>query len=210
MSSNKNLEYYDKGAETRWLNARHAYNYYQSYINSKRDKHLLTVVDLLYVKNFKGGASTITEPQEELHDKLQVYSKSLNDLLILYDGTFLQHFSKEEVNELSDQCFKFICLTKNDSLRIRGFGVSFASALLNAYLPNVVPILDRRVLNGMGNMHVSTNLSGQVKNIENHFRDLILYFHKTLSNGANRTLEDLDFELFKKHLEYPYRGIIRI
>lgn len=137
----------DKRAETKWIKSCKSYQNYQGYIDRKVNRFDLTLIDLLYISNFKGGNATINEPEKEINIKLISYSNKLIGIdkefrnKSLADLTFEQ---KEKLKILVDD----ICeLTfKESKNRIDGFNVSYLSTLLNAYFPEVIPILDRRVL----------------------------------------------------------------
>ena len=58
----------------------HAMTHYQAYISSKNQRLSLSIIDLLYVSNFKGGNASITEPEAMLGEKLQSYEKVLYDI----------------------------------------------------------------------------------------------------------------------------------
>jgi len=85
-------------------------------------------------------------------------------------------------------------------LTASGFKCSYASALLHFYFPNLVPILDRRVLNGIG-IKVKRNKQGQVVNIERYYSALIDLFHSYLKYNPNKSLRDYDKENFVKPLK---------
>ena len=80
---------------------------------------------------------------------------------------------------------------------IDGFKSSYASALLHFYFPNLIPILDRRVLQGIG-IKIRTNTQGQVVQIDQYYPQLIDAFYKDLTEGSGKTLRELDKEYFIK------------
>ena len=89
-------------------------------------------------------------------------------------------------------------VVRRDSLfRIDGFGSSYTSALLHFHFPTLIPILDRRVLNGAG-INAEINAQGQVVDIERYYPELIQYFHRELRNRPEIDLRALDKELFIK------------
>ena len=99
--------------------------------------------------------------------------------------------------ELADE---FLSLAKDKKTKIRGFGASYASALLFAYFGDLFPVLDRRILNGAG-IEVEYNSQKQVKNIEQHYGDLILRCYQELKDHPGKKLRDLDKEWFVKNLK---------
>lgn len=95
----------DKRAETKWTKACKSYQNYQDYIDRKVNRFDLTLIDLLYISNFKGGNATINEPEKEINIKLISYSNELIDIdkefknKSLADLTFKQ---KEKLKILVD------------------------------------------------------------------------------------------------------------
>lgn len=170
---------------------------YQAYLRNKGDRFRLTLVDLLYISNFKGGNAAIHEPEPEVNTKLQAYAKKLHDIEDTYGSRSLASLSADEVNELI-QIIKSTCklADKGATTKISGFGVSYLSALLAAYFPDLIPILDRRILNGLGMLQQSdVQKSGQVKRLDSRFRDLIKRVHQEL-NTRSISIRELDQELF--------------
>ena len=53
----------DKRAIALWTNAARSLKNYQQYIDRKRTKYELTLIDLLYISNFKGGNASIHEEE---------------------------------------------------------------------------------------------------------------------------------------------------
>ena len=75
----------DRRAEQQWKKSDISYTNYVNFISSKSDKFKLTLIDLLYVSNFKGGYATINEPEEIITEKLVVYGqlfKEINERLL--------------------------------------------------------------------------------------------------------------------------------
>jgi hypothetical protein len=118
-----------------------------AYVEAKQSRSL-SMVDLLYVSNFKGGNASITEPRSALGEKLLSYSRHLDRIEQRYRNRSLEELSEGELKDLQIAGTDFLLLTKDAATRIRGFGPSYASALLFAHFPKLFPILDRRVLNG--------------------------------------------------------------
>jgi len=192
-------------ATKQWQKARTPYGYYQTHIRSKSEKHTLTVVDLLFVTNFKGGSATIAEPEKELSEKLAMYSEQLKYILLKCGDRTLGDLNVEDLKDLIQLANAFLKLTKDSKTKIDGFGPSFASALLNAHLPKIIPILDRRGLNGASIPNVKTNSAGQVVDIEEHYGDLIRHIHARLKKNSTETIESIDKELFSSELDNKYK-----
>lgn len=139
----------DARAESTWDRAEHAYGYYVSYLANKPHRFELSLVDLLHVKNFKGGSAIIAECTEELPLKLARLSKALREAHI--SGDFrksLAHLDNKTYKRCKSRMVSFVKLVLEPGAHINGFGASFASALLHFFFPETVPILDRRGLNG--------------------------------------------------------------
>lgn len=181
--------------ETTWNMLNEALAHFTKYIDKKKQPHELSIIDLLYVSNFKGGNASITEPPSTLQDKLNHYSLALKEIKDTFNKKTLSTLDPTELNDFSTACTAFIKLTQESSSKIRGLGPSYASALLSAHLIDLAPILDRRVLNG-ANISTVKMASGQVKDIESHYRELIEAFHKELKKTPGLTIRELDRRWF--------------
>lgn len=187
----------DNKASTQWDKSEKSYINYQNYIRSKVDKFELTLIDLLYVSNFKGGNATINEDETIIKHKLKTYSKVLKVLETKFGTRKLVDLSEKELNELTDE-IKLLCsLTKKPAVsKIDGFSISYLSALLNCYFPDLLPILDRRILINLGIVtKTDINKQGQIIEIERFYKTLIDKI-KEKSSRENKTLRQIDRELF--------------
>lgn len=133
-----------------WQKANISYQNYLNYIRRKEKKFELTYVDLLYVSNFKGGNASINEDENSVNGKLKEYSKHLTVISQEFGKKYLKDLPNEELESLKNKASSFIKLTLSNSTSIDGFRCSYASAMLHFHFPNLIPILDRRVLNGVG------------------------------------------------------------
>jgi hypothetical protein len=188
-----------RNPNTTWEMLDHAMSYYQTFISSKKSRTSLTVVDLLHVSNFKGGNASITEPEETLSMKLRCYQKVLEDIASKFNGKALSQLSEEETAGLVKLCDSVSSLTKGEKTRIRGFGASYASALLAAHFMELIPVLDRRILNG-ASIEVTYDKQKQVQNISQYYGGLIRACRAELQKRKNITLRELDKEWFVKAL----------
>jgi hypothetical protein len=188
-----------RNPETTWDMLNVAMSYFQKHIKEKENKFVLSIVDLLHVSNFKGGNASITEPEEDLAKKLVIYSKKLEEIENLVGNKKLVDLSPGELINLKDIGESFLQLTRQDESRIRGFGPSYASALMFAYFPEVLPVLDRRVLNGAG-IDVIYDSQKQVKNIISYYARLIEAFSEALLSNRALSLRELDKLWFSKAL----------
>lgn len=183
---------------TRWTKANISYENYSNYIKKKSDGYKLSLIDLLYISNFKGGNASISEKESSVNKKLREYSSHLKTIKGRFENNRLIDLSKEELLDLKKLTSDFLNLTHDNSeFRIDGFKNSFASALLHFYFPELIPILDRRVLNGVG-IEVETNSQKQVVHIYQYYPELIDLFYNELRRRKNITLRELDKEYFIK------------
>ncbi len=185
--------------ESRWELLNIAMLHFQQYINSKEDRFAVSIIDLLHVSNFKGGNASITEPIETLGGKLRTYESRLRAINRAFAGKSLSDLDCEETIALIAMCDDVSSLATSKNSKIRGFGPSFSSALLSAYFPDLIPVLDRRILNG-ANIEVTYDSQKQVKNIANHYGDLIIVCRLELLNRPTLSLRELDKEYFVKEL----------
>lgn len=196
MKRNRDTE---RNNAARWDMLNEAMTHFRQYISQKPLKTALSMVDLLHVSNFKGGNASITEPIGNLEGKLVLYEGFLNSIEQAFNQKDIGLLDQQGVNRLIELCDGFLALTKSKRSNIRGFGPSYASALLAAHFPDLIPILDRRVLNGAG-IHTKLNSVKQVKNIEQYYGELILACWTKLGTQAGKSLRELDKEWFVKAL----------
>ena len=185
----------DKRALTQWNKSDISYQNYIGYIEEKPNKFELSIVDLFYIKNFKGGSATINEPKGIVKTKLVRYSNLLKQIGEKFSGKKLNELNDSEENELIELAKEGLDLVtpKNES-KIDGFSTSFLTTLFHFYFPNLFPILDRRVLNGL-NMISESDLDSQkqVKNIQSFYPKLIKEFRL---QTVDKSIRELDKELF--------------
>lgn len=199
--SSENIESLKK----KWSKSRNAYIYLTDYIAQKNNRYLLDEFDIVLVSNFKGGFASIQEPKTQLLAKLIIYSQILMEIWEKYKDKRLQDIHCDKVNELGCSALNFLNLTaKSNESNIDGFGASYASALLNVYFPKLLPIIDRRVLNG-SEIEVNLTSNNQVVNIKSYYKEYLLYCYKKLKNSDGK-LEELDLELFSKPLKYNLKN----
>ena len=191
----------DKKAKTRWDKADISFQNYQKYLFEKEDRFKLTLIDLLYISNFKGGNATINEPVEKIQTKLLPYSNVLSEIAKEFDGKSLEKLNKRELDLLLNLTKKACNLTEKGSrTKIDGFSISYLSALMCSFFPNLIPVLDRRVLINL-QLASENDLykNGQVKDIEQFYPDLIRKMH-TECTRLEKNLRELDEALFSQKL----------
>ena len=185
---------------TLWMKSDISLNNYQNYLNRKADRFELTIVDLLYISNFKGGNATINEEEKELNIKLKSYS----DIFVQIDNAFknqtLEQLNDTEFEYLVDKIKVIIQLCQAKGTAIDGFKSSFLSALLHSYFPDLIPILDRRLLINL-NLVKATDLqkSRQVNKIE-IFYPMLITTIRNLCKSNRQTIRQIDKEYFIKKL----------
>lgn len=195
----------DNRANTRWENSDTSYKNYQSYIISKSERKFnLTMLDLLYISNFKGGNASIHEDEISVNKKLEQYSKMLIKIDERFGEKELIDLSVEDCDELIEVLTEACNLTKERETKIYGIGASYLSALLNAYFPNLIPILDRRVLINLKLVSKADIVKStkQIKNIERFYEKLVEKSAKLCQEGKDKTLRDIDREYFIRVLDY--------
>lgn len=194
----------DKRADSNWKRAQIAYGYYVSFIDEKDDRFSLNLVDLLYVMNFKGGSSIITEPADTLVKNLKSYEKQLSSFAALpFSAKSLKDLSDDEYREVKEKILAFCKMAhETAATRIKGFGVSFSSALLHFYFPALVPILDRRAAHGAGVVDSNKDLdkSGNIKDLLSLYPALIDKFRERLKGDRDLSLRNLDHEYFRRRI----------
>jgi hypothetical protein len=182
-------------ADTRWNNLNTAFNNYLAYIAKKRPRLSLSYVDLLYVSNLKGGNSSIIDDAAEVDDRLKRYSAELKRI----NKTTIGDKQLGTLTELQLDAFikfadTFIQLPLRPDIRIRGFGASYASALLAAHFPALAPILDRNVLAGADISYRRTKQK-QVIHIESYYAELIRRLHRW-QKDTRQSLREVDHDFF--------------
>ncbi|MEP6827977.1 MAG: hypothetical protein ABJA10_07870 [Aestuariivirga sp.] len=181
----------------RWENLNEAMVHFRQYISEKPAKTSLSMVDLLHVSNFKGGNASITEPIRQFSGKIKLYECQLEKIEQAFGQRTIGSLNQGEVSQLIELCDGFLSLTKSRNSKIRGFGPSYTSALLASHFPNLIPILDRRILNG-ATIETKLDKAKQVKDIDQHFGELIRACWDTLKTQTGMTLRELDKLWFVK------------
>ena len=185
-------------AKSMWLDSRPVYDDYISYIESKKERFHLTIIDLFYIKNFKGGSAVFSEGDKKVNARLLNYSELLKKIHTEKWRTGkLSDLENDELSELIKYGVEVLNLAKAEDSKIKGLGPSFSSTLLHFYFPQLFPILDRRVIINGFNITKKEQppfkvlKSNQIKDIENHYPSLIKLFHEKKQNVV-----DIDKELF--------------
>ena len=192
----------DKKAENKWKKANNCYENYQNFIKGKTDRFELTLIDLLYISNFKGGNATIGEKEQEVNEKLLAYSEKLRKISKTFKSKKLSQLTDPEIKKLVGYIESVSDLTEKENTKIDGFGPSYLSALLSAYFPRLIPILDRRVLLNLKVVDKNDlNSQDQVKKIGKFYGELIQKIAKLAKKNTLKTIRNIDREIFIKKIE---------
>ena len=105
----------DKKASNRWEKSNISYFNYQNYIEKKTNRFKLTLVDLLYVSNFKGGNATINESENIIDFKLESYSKIIQSIEREFKESELASLNPQQINKLTLFIDKICALTLKTS-----------------------------------------------------------------------------------------------
>ena len=120
---------------------------------------------MLYIKNFKGGNATINEDEQIINEKLRdYYLEELQEIDKAFNSKKLSELKDDEIKNLIEYVNSISDLTTNDETKIDGFGVSYLSALLSSYFPELIPIVDRRVLIKLKKMKSKLNIKISMAN----------------------------------------------
>lgn len=198
----KRLE--DKRALTQWNKSAISYKNYRDFIDKKSERFKISLIDLLYISNFKGGNATINEPESIIENKLVGYGKLLIEINEVFNNKAIAKLNSAKIDNLIIQITSICNLThKGTSTKIDGFSVSYLSALLNSYFPDLIPILDRRILINLGIVKSDdTDKNGQIKNIQRHYGPLVKKV-STLCKKKQISVRELDKILFTTKLKIP-------
>jgi hypothetical protein len=179
-------------ADTNWENANRAFILYKDYLQGKTDCFALSVIDLMYISNFKGGNASVSGTTTEITTKLESYSAILRRINEAFGDRSLGVLSPTEVESLIAICIESFSIL--DTNRIKGFSHSNWSALLCAYFPSLLPILDRWIVTNLCIIHEKDS-QGQVKDLGQHYPEVIRRFHK-LTKSEGLSIRELDKRLF--------------
>jgi len=157
-------------------------------------------LDLLFIRNFKAGNASVTEPPDALKVKLRAYGSALRAVHHAFPSRALSTLAAKELATVIKLADKTLKLATDPSTSIAGFGPSYVSALLAAFFPRLLPVLDRRVLNG-ADIPVELTTQNQVIFIQEHYGTLIRKFHQILQAEPNLELRELDRRWFTVPLQ---------
>jgi hypothetical protein len=183
-----------KKATTKWENANQAFILYQDFLQSKPDPFVLSVADLMFISNFKGGNASVFGTTDEIIKKLESYSSILREIHKIFQTKHLCDLTNSEVGVLADLCIRSFKIL--DANSIKGFSYSYWSAMLCAFFPNLLPILDRWVVTNLGIPHQKDSQT-QVKNIQQYYPEVIRQFYVEVKK-SRVSVRELDKQLFSQ------------
>ena len=184
--------------ENRWDKSEISYRNYQGYIDKKSNHFELSFIDLLYISNFKGGNATINGKETVINVKLIHYSIGLKEIDKRFHERKLSDLTDGEIENLIKMVDEIVRLTDKVSLqsKIDGFSASYLSALLNSYFPDLIPILDRRLLRNLNLVEDSDRDSQeQIKNIKSFYGKLIKEISKKVKESGE-SIREVDRRIF--------------
>ena len=179
----------------RWDRLNFAFEYLVQFISTKpiEARYEIAPAELALVSNFKGGNNSVVEPLQNLVVKLPRYSRQLFELGKLVADRDFEMF--QTVEQLSAEAIAFLSLTEQDETAISGFRASYASALLAAYFPRTLPVIDRQVLRGASIDH-DVDAGSEVLKIAKHYPTLLKRFLAELEIRPDLSVRTLDREWF--------------
>ena len=169
---------------------------FRSHVQGKSKLYVLTELDLLYASNFKGGNSSICELPSSIEDKLKRYQEILQKIVVSFGQFQLRDLDVPQVDALGKMARSFLDTTLSEGQKIDGFGPAYASAVLAAHLPDLLPVIDKWVLNGAGLLKAQKKVP--VENIETHYEEFLRLCWLELNKHKQSSLRQLDFKWYTK------------
>lgn len=181
---------------TSWENKNKSYVNYMEYIDNKERKFKLTLIDLLYISNFKGGNACIHEHKSDVDEKLEKYSECLKAIENEFKGKKLENLTDEELNSLKEKAETVIRATDEENTEIFGFKTYYAAAMLHFYFPNLLPIMDENVIDSTNIKPKEDNSNQSIDEELNYYFLLIDEFYRHLRKHPEKSVREYDKELF--------------
>lgn len=182
-----------------WEKSRNAYNNYEDYIVRNRklfQKHTLTLIDLFYVKNFKGGSAVFGDSENSINQKLKKYASVLDEIESRFgEKANIKTLDDSQLSNLKSFGVEFISLEDNIEFKIKGLSTSFCTTILHFHFPNLYPIMDRRVLINseiVTSKEKEVDTQGQVIKMKAYYERLI----DKVRDSDFKTINDFDKHFF--------------
>jgi hypothetical protein len=191
------------GTEESWDKANIRYENYIAFIKSKGEDNRfeLKYIDLLYISNFKGGGATINGTEEDINKQLKFYSAELKKINKLFGILSLGEISNNQLEELISQVKSICTLVQKEETNIGGFGVSYLSALLSAYFPDLIPIVDKNVLESAGIQFTQRFDTKGIEEMIKKYTQLIMDIWEYAKKHKDAKLRCIDKKLFTGKLK---------
>ena len=183
--------------ETLWAYADMTFKNYQRFVGD-RNRFAVEYMDLLFVSNYKGGNGFIIGSADEVNIKLKAHHKLLKSINDTFPNACLRDLNDDDISQLSEIMNVAFDTCENES--IGGFGVSYCSTLYHFVLPDLIPIVDRRVLIGLEivkNPDQIHKYDNQVDNIRQYYKPLLKELNRQLKY-TSKTLREIDKQYFIK------------
>lgn len=197
----------------RWTGAANTLKNYETYIKT-RGVNIFDIgyIDLLFVSNYKGGNSTIGGSSEDVYKRLHPHRERL--ALIKrefannsnnYSLASLSADKKGNLKNLSNLMADAFNDCKAENSCIKGFGTAYCSALYHLHFPDLIPVIDRRVLIN-GGFERLTFIGTQVKDLHIHYDGLLERIHADLDiQGLYKSMRDWDKDFFTRRIPKDHK-----
>jgi hypothetical protein len=170
------------------LRSKNAYAHYQNYIASKNDVYTLSFGDLLYVKNYLGSNSKLTEPPLSCAEKLLNYEDRLRRCA--QDEAFnlnMRIINNADYLRVRKRIIEFSTLPLRPEFLIAGFDCLASITLLHFYFPNLVPLIDRDAIARKIYGEIKTNYYGEISDPRSAFLKIIGTYRRVLEGTSSQT-----------------------
>lgn len=153
----------NKAQEDKWIKSRSCLDYLSNRLQKRKSRFQLTYLDLVQISNFKGG-NAIVYHTEDLKERLKTYSEKINCIDEEFGDKKLSDLTENELKELTERTNEIINLCYAPESAIAGFKGSYLTALLHACFPELLPIMDRRVLISAEILEEKDRVGNDIKN----------------------------------------------
>ncbi len=187
----------NKRRKKQWEKADISYQNYMNFIINKGERYPLSILDLFYIRNFKGGNASFHMEENVVADRLIEYSKILSEINNKFKNNSLSNINKKKIKDLI--CFSKLMfnLISSSLTKIDGFNGSFCSVLLHCHFPKLYPIADKWLFKNVLGIDIQSS-----KDIINNYGDLVKRFYKIAKRRTNnRSVREIDKYYFIRDRE---------